>query len=97
MKIRPLRDQVIVKRNKAAEKIANGLLFAPASTQEKPFEGEVLAIGTGRVLADGKSHAVDVKVGDKILFTKFGLTEVKLEGEEYIILREDAILGVIEQ
>jgi len=95
-KIRPLQDRVIVKRVKEEEKTKGGIII-PDSAKEKPIEGEVLAVGNGKVLEDGKVRALDIKPGDRVLFGKYSGTEVKLDGEEALILREDDILGVIEK
>jgi chaperonin GroES len=95
-KIRPLQDRVIVKRVKEEEKTKGGIII-PDSAKEKPVEGEVIAVGSGKVLDDGKLRAPDVKAGDRILFGKYSGTEVKLDGEDHLILREDDILGVIEK
>ena len=95
MKIRPLQDRILVKRLEAeARQTASGIII-PDNAKEKPMEGEVVAIGKGRLLEDGKLHTPDVAVGDKILFSKYAGSEVKLEGEEHLILREDDVLGVI--
>ena len=94
-KIRPLQDRVIVKRVKEEEKTKGGIII-PDSAKEKPIEGEVLAVGNGKVMEDGKVRALDIKPGDRVLFGKYSGTEVKLDGEEALILREDDILGVIE-
>src|SRR5665811_1804450 len=94
-KIRPLQDRVIVKRVKEEEKTKGGIII-PDSAKEKPIEGEVLAVGNGKVLEDGKVRALDIKAGDRVLFGKYSGTEVNLDGEEALILREDDILGVIE-
>ena len=94
-KIRPLQDRVIVKRLKEEEKTKGGIII-PDSAKEKPVEGEVLAVGNGKVV-DGKLQTPDVKAGDRILFGKYSGTEVKIDGEEHLILREDDILGVIEK
>jgi chaperonin GroES len=96
MKIRPLQDRVIVKRVKEEEKTKGGIII-PDTAKEKPIEGEVVAVGTGKVLDDGKIRKMDVKEGDRVLFGKYAGTEVKIEGEEHLILREDDILGVIEK
>jgi chaperonin GroES len=96
MKIRPLQDRVIVRRVKEEEKTKGGL-FIPDTAKEKPIEGEVIAVGNGKVGDDGKLRVPDVKAGDRILFGKYSGTEVKLDGEEHLILREDDILGVIEK
>jgi chaperonin GroES len=94
-KIRPLQDRVIVQRVKEEEKTKGGIII-PDSAKEKPIEGKVLAVGNGKVLEDGKVRALDIKPGDRVLFGKYSGTEVKLDGEEALILREDDILGVIE-
>ncbi|HVK63595.1 MAG TPA: co-chaperone GroES [Polyangium sp.] len=94
-KIRPLQDRVIVKRLKEEERTKGGL-YIPDSAKEKPVEGTVLAVGNGKVLEDGTVRRLDVKEGDRVLFGKYSGTEVKLDGEEHLILREDDILGVIE-
>jgi len=96
MKIRPLQDRVIVKRVKEEEKTKGGIII-PDTAKEKPIEGEVIAVGTGKVLDDGSTRKPEVKAGDRILFGKYSGTEVKIEGEEHLILREDDILGVIEK
>jgi chaperonin GroES len=95
LKIRPLQDRVIVKRVKEEERTKGGL-YIPDTAKEKPIEGTVLAVGNGKVLDDGTVRRLDVKEGDRVLFGKYSGTEVKLEGEEHLILREDDILGVIE-
>jgi chaperonin GroES len=94
-KIRPLQDRILVKRLGEEETTKGGIII-PDSAKEKPQEGEVIAIGKGKVLDDGKILPLDVKVGDKILFGKYSGTEVKLAGDEHIILREEDILGIIE-
>ncbi|MFC1642991.1 co-chaperone GroES [Myxococcota bacterium] len=96
MKIRPLQDRVIVKRVKEEEKTKGGIII-PDTAKEKPIEGEVIAVGTGKVLDDGTTRKPEVKAGDRVLFGKYSGTEVKIEGEEHLILREDDILGVIEK
>jgi len=95
MKIRPLQDRVIVKRLEEEEKTKGGIII-PDTAKEKPQEGKVIAVGKGKVNDDGKLTRLDVKVGDKILFGKYSGTEIKLNGEEHLIMREDDILGVIE-
>jgi len=95
MKLRPLQDRVIVKRVAEEERTKGGIII-PDTAKEKPIEGKVLAVGNGKVLEDGKVRALDVKAGDRILFTKYAGTEVKLEGEEHLIIREEDILGVVE-
>jgi chaperonin GroES len=96
MKIRPLQDRIIVKRLEEETKTKGGIII-PDTAKEKPIEGKVIAVGKGKVTEDGKVLALDVKVGDKVLFSKYGGTEVKIDGEEYLIMREDDILGVIEK
>ena len=96
MAFRPLGDRVLVKRVEEEEKTKGGIII-PDSAKEKPIEGEVLAVGNGKVLEDGKVRALDIKPGDRVLFGKYSGTEVKLDGEEALILREDDILGVIEK
>ncbi|HEY8944612.1 MAG TPA: co-chaperone GroES [Polyangiaceae bacterium] len=95
MKIRPLQDRVIVKRVQEEEKTKGGIII-PDSAKEKPVEGKVVAVGNGKVQEDGSVRKLDVKEGDRVLFGKYAGTEVKIEGEEHLILREDDILGVIE-
>ena len=95
MKIRPLQDRVIVQRMDEEETTKGGIII-PDSAKEKPQEGKVKAVGKGKVGDDGKVTPLDVKAGDKILFGKYAGTEVKIEGEDYIIMREDDILGVLE-
>ena len=96
MKIRPLQDRVIVKRIEEAEKTKGGIII-PDTAKEKPMEGKVIAVGKGKVLEDGKIHPLDVKAGDRVLFAKYAGTEVKIDGEEHLIMREDDILGVMEK
>ena len=96
MKIRPLQDRIIVKRVEEEEKTKGGIII-PDTAKEKPMEGKVIAVGKGKVLEDGKIHPLDVKVGDRVLFGKYSGTEVKIDGEEHLIMREDDILGVIEK
>jgi len=95
MKIRPLHDRVIVKRVEEERTSAGGIVL-PDSATEKPSEGEVLAVGNGKLLENGEVRAVDVKVGDRVLFGKYAGNEVKVEGEEVIVMREEDIMGVIE-
>ncbi len=95
MKIRPLHDRVIVKRVEEERTSAGGIVL-PDSATEKPSEGEVIAVGNGKLLDNGDVRAMDVKVGDKILFGKYAGNEVKVEGEEVIVMREEDIMGVIE-
>jgi chaperonin GroES len=96
MKIRPLQDRVIVKRVEEEEKTKGGIII-PDTAKEKPMEGKVIAVGKGKVLEDGKVHPLDLKAGDRVLFGKYSGTEVKIDGEEHLIMREDDILGVIEK
>ena len=96
MKIRPLQDRILVKRVQEEERTKGGIII-PDSAKEKPVEGEVIAVGNGKVQEDGTVRKLDVKAGDRILFGKYSGTEVKLDGEEHLILREDDILGVIEK
>ncbi|HLV60703.1 MAG TPA: co-chaperone GroES [Fredinandcohnia sp.] len=95
MKIRPLQDRVIVKRVEEEEKTKGGIII-PETAKEKPLEGKVIAVGNGRVLEDGSVRPLDVKEGNRVLFSKYAGTEIKVQGEELLILREDDILGVIE-
>ncbi|HLA29110.1 MAG TPA: co-chaperone GroES [Syntrophales bacterium] len=95
MKIRPLQDRVIVKRLAEEEKTKGGI-FIPDTAKEKPQQGEVVAVGKGKVADDGKLVKLDVKKGDRILFSKYAGTEVKIEDEDHLIMREDDILGIIE-
>ncbi|MGE5591361.1 MAG: co-chaperone GroES [Bacillota bacterium] len=94
MQIKPLGDRVVVKALENEEKTKSGIVL-PDTAKEKPQQGKVLAVGTGRVLDNGTRVALDVKVGDRILFSKYGGTEVKLDGEELLILSERDILGVV--
>ena len=96
MKIRPLHDRIIVRRVEEEEKTKGGIII-PDTAKEKPMEGKVIAVGKGKVLEDGKLQALDVKAGDRILFGKYSGTEIKIDGEEHLIMREDDILGVIEK
>lgn len=94
MKIRPLGDRLLVKRIPEETKTAGGILI-PDNAKEKPAEGSVIAVGSGKVLNDGKLRAMEIKVGDKVLFGKYSGTEVKLNSEEHLILREEDILGIL--
>jgi len=94
MKLRPLQDRILVKRLEAESKTASGIII-PDNAKEKPMEGEVIAVGNGKVLSDGKISKPDVVVGDKVLFSKYAGSEIKLEGVDHLILREDDILGVL--
>jgi chaperonin GroES len=96
MKIRPLYDRIVVKRiEDSTEKTASGL-FIPDSAKEKPQEGEVIAVGAGKRNDDGKLIPLDVKAGDRILFGKYSGSDIKLDGDEFLIMREDEVLGVLE-
>jgi len=95
MKIRPLQDRVIVKRLEEEEKTKGGIII-PDTAKEKPQEGKVIAVGKGKVTEEGKLIPMDVKVGDKILFGKYSGSEIKIGGEEHLIMREEDILGIIE-
>lgn len=95
MKLRPLQDRIVVKRV-AEETTTKGGIIIPDTAKEKPAEGKVVAVGNGKVADDGKRIALEIKAGDRILFGKYSGTEVKIEGEEYLIMREDDVLGVIE-
>ncbi len=96
MKIRPLQDRIIVKRLESEEKTKGGIII-PDSAKEKPMEGKVIAVGKGKLNDKGERTAPDVKAGDRVLFSKYAGTEVKIEGDEHLIMREDDILGVIEK
>ena len=95
MKIRPLQDRVIVKRLEEERTSAGGIIIPDRAT-EKPIQGKVVAVGKGKILEDGSVRALDLKVGDKILFGKYGGTEVKVDGDEFLMMREDDILAVVE-
>jgi chaperonin GroES len=95
MKIRPLHDRVIVRRLENEEKTKGGI-YIPDSAQEKPLEGEVVAVGSGRTLAHGKVAPLELKKGDRVLFGKYSGTEVQSEGEEFLMMREEDILGILE-
>ncbi len=97
MKIRPLYDRVVIKRVENKEGTMQGGLHIPDSAKEKPQEGEVIAIGKGKRLEDGKLVALDVQVGDRILFGKYSGSDIQLEGTEYMIMREDDILGILDK
>ncbi len=96
MKVRPLQDRVLVRRVKEEEKTKGGIII-PDTAKEKPIEGLVVAVGNGKTLDDGSLRKLDVKEGDRILFGKYSGTEVKIDGEEHLILREDDILGVLDK
>ena len=96
MKIRPLQDRVIVKRLEEAVEKTKGGIIIPDTAKEKPQHGKVIAVGKGKVNEDGKVLPLDVKVGDRILFGKYSGSEIKIDGEEHLIMREEDILGVVE-
>ncbi len=95
MNIRPLHDRIIVRRLDEKAQTTGGIII-PDSAKEKPIEGKVIAVGNGKILEDGSVRNLDVKAGDKVLFGKYSGTEVKIEGEEHLIMREDEVLAVIE-
>ena len=95
MKIRPLQDRIIVKRVDEEETTKGGIII-PDTAKEKPQEGKVISVGKGKVNEDGKLQKLDVKKGDKVLFSKYSGTEVNIEGDEHLIIREDDVLGVVE-
>jgi len=95
MKIRPLQDRILVKRIDEEEKTKGGIII-PDTAKEKPSEGKVIAVGKGKIGDDGKVTPLDVKKGDRILFSKYSGTEVNIEGDEHLIIREDDVLGVVE-
>ena len=95
-RIRPLRDRVLIERVKEEDKTKGGIII-PDTAKEKPAEGLVIAVGNGKVLEDGTVRALDVKVGDRVLFGKYDGTEMKIDGEDRLIVREDDVLGVIEK
>jgi len=94
-KVRPLHDRVIVRRLDEEEKSAGGIII-PDTAKEKPIQGEIIAAGKGKILENGDVRPLDVKAGDRVIFSKYAGTEIKLDGEEYLMMREDDILGVIE-
>ena len=96
MNFKPLKDRLLVKYSEEPEKSSGGL-YIPDSAKEKPQEGKVVASGPGRVTDDGKLQAMEVKVGDLVLFEKYGGSKLKLEGTEYIIIREDEVLGIVDK
>jgi len=96
MKIRPLQDRIIVKRIEEEDKTKGGIII-PDTAKEKPMEGEVIAAGTGKILENGKKQPLEVKAGDRVLFDKYAGTDVKIDGIEHLIMKEDDILGIIEK
>ena len=95
MKFKPLHDRILVKRIEEEEKTKGGIII-PDSAKEKPIEGEVISVGNGKRLDDGKLASLEVKAGDRVLFGKYSGTEIKLDGEEHLILREEDILGILD-
>jgi len=95
MKIRPLHDRLIVKRLEEEEKTKGGIII-PDTAKEKPIEGKVIAVGEGRIKKDGKKIPMEVKKGDRILFAKYAGTEVKIDGEEHLMMKEDDVLAIVE-
>ena len=95
MNIRPLHDRVVVRRKEEETTTAGGIVL-PGSATEKPIQGEILAVGKGKILENGDVHPLDVKVGDTVLFGKYSGTEIKIDGEEVLVMREEDIVGVIE-
>lgn len=95
VKIRPLHDRVIVRRLEEERRSAGGIVI-PDTAKEKPIQGEVIAVGNGKILEDGKVRPLDVKVGDKILFGKYSGTEVKIGADEFLVMREEDIMGIVE-
>ena len=95
MKIKPIKDNIVVKRLDEAEKKV-GSIIIPDAAKEKPMTAEVIAVGSGRTLKDGKKVPLEVKVGDKVLVGKYSGSEIKLDGNEYLILKEDEVLGIVE-
>jgi chaperonin GroES len=94
MKIRPLHDRIVVRRLEEERKSAGGIVI-PDNAAEKPDQGEVIAVGNGKILDDGKVRPLDVKVGDRVLFGKYSGTAVKIEGDEFLVMREEDVMGVI--
>ena len=95
MKVRPLHDRILVRRIEEEKKTKGGLII-PDTAKEKPMEGKVIAVGEGRVSEDGTLHPLDVHKGDRVLFSKYSGTEIQLEGDEHLIIREDDVLAVLE-
>ena len=97
MKVQPLHDRVLVKRLESSEETTAGGIIIPDTAKEKPLEGKIIATGKGKILEDGKILPLDVKEGDRVLFGKYAGTEIKIEGAEYMIMREDDILGIVQE
>ncbi|MBU2754294.1 co-chaperone GroES [Acidithiobacillus sp. CV18-2] len=96
MKLRPLHDRVVIRRLEEEQKTAGGIII-PDTAKEKPVQGEVVAVGHGKILEDGKVRGLDVKAGDRVLFAKYAGTEIKVEGEELLVMREDDIMAVVDK
>ena len=96
MKVQPLHDRVLVRRIESEEKTAGGLII-PDTAKEKPLQGQVIAAGKGKILGDGSRRSLDIKEGDRVLFGKYAGTEIAVDGEEHLILREDDVLGIIQE
>ena len=96
MNVRPLRDRILVRRLEEAEQRVGGIII-PDTAKEKPQQGKVVAVGSGRLNEDGQLIPLDVKAGDRVLFGKYAGTEIKLDGEEFLIVREDEVLGILEE
>ncbi len=96
MKLKPLNDRVVVKRIEEEQKTAGGIII-PDTAKEKPIQGEVIAVGNGKIMDDGSRRPLDVKVGDRVLYSKYAGTDIKVEDEELLIMREDDILAIIEK
>ncbi len=94
MKVRPLHDRIIVQRLEEEEKTKGGIII-PDTAKEKPIEGKVIAVGAGRIKKDGTKAPLEIKKGDRVLFTKYGGTEIKMDGEEYLMMKEEDILAII--
>jgi chaperonin GroES len=94
--LKPLADRIIVKAT-VAEEVTKGGILLPDTAKEKPQEGEVVAVGPGKLLDSGKIAAMDVKVGDRVVYSKYGGTEIKLNGDEFVVLRQDDVLGIVEK
>jgi chaperonin GroES len=96
MKIRPLQDRVVLKRLEEEQKTKGGIII-PDAAREKPIEGIIVAVGRGKIASDGKLIKMELKEGDKVLFNKYGGSEIKIDGEEYLLLKEDDVIGIIEK
>lgn len=96
VKIRPLGDRILVKRIEEVEEVRGGIII-PDTAKEKPMQGEIIAVGPGKTTEDGKLQKMEVKVGDRVLMSKYAGSEVKIDGQEFVIMREDDVLGIIEK